>query len=176
MWLICVIYSYTSMTHGACQSGRQSRASQPRAAATTAYGPSARRGRADGARLFDLAASGLPIPGRSQSLDRTGSDWRREDRLRRQVIARPGGTSSLLCQEQTPIIERVGQPRFARLAAAEVTRWRSVAKLDTTRSSWNTASTACSPSNSNEFTSCWCPTGAGPSDLRQPVSSRIWRS
>jgi len=176
MWLIGVIYSYTNMTHSACRSGPQSRASQPRAAAAAAHGASARRGRADGARLFDLAASGLPLPGRSQSLDRTGSGWRREDRHHRQVIARPGGTSSLLCQDQTPITERVGQPRLARLAAAEVTRWRSVAKLDATRSSWNTASTACSPSNSNEFTSCWCPTSAGPSDLRQPVSSRIWRS
>jgi hypothetical protein len=35
------------MTHGACQSGPQNRASQPRAAVTAAHGAPARRGRAD---------------------------------------------------------------------------------------------------------------------------------
>lgn len=175
MCLSCVIYSCTNMTDGARQPEPQSRASQSRAAAIAANRPFARRSRADGTRLFDLATPGLSLPGRSQSLNRTGSGRRREGRLHRQVIARAGGTGPFLCQDQTPITERFGQPRPACLAATEVTRWRSVARLEATRSNWNTASTACSPSNSNEFTNCWCPTSAGPWDFRRPVSSRMWR-
>jgi hypothetical protein len=172
---MCVIYGCTVMTSGAHQPTSQGRASQPRAADIAAHRGLARCGCADGARLRDFAAPGLPLSRGSSSSDRAGAGRRPEDRLHRQTAPRPGEQSSRLCAGQTPIAERTGQPSVARVAGTEMSRWRSVQDA-VTRSSWNTASIVCSRSNSNESTNCWCPTGADHWDPRRKLSGPMERN
>jgi hypothetical protein len=176
MRLKCVISGCTVMTGGAYQPSPQSPATQSRPADPGTGRGSARRSGADGARLRNLAAAGLPLLAGSASVDRTAGGRRPEDRFYREVVAPLGGAGSFLRQGQTADVKRVGQSRAARVAAAEMRRWRSVPRLDATRSSWNIASTACSLPNSSEFTNCWCRIIAAYSDLHQPVADALGRS
>jgi hypothetical protein len=175
MRLLCVICGCTVMTGGAYQPSPQSPASQSGPADSGACRGSARGGRRDGARLRNLAAASLPLSARSTSLDRTGPGRRPEGRFHREVVTPLGDASPFLRQGETANAKRAGQSRAARLAAAEMKRWRSAPELDATCSRWNITSTACLPPNSSELTSYWCQTSAGYSELHQPVSGAGWR-
>lgn len=170
-----VIYGCTFMTNGTDQRGSQSRAAQLRVAAVAAWGQSEQLGRADGARLCHLRATGLPVLGTGPQSESTGCHRRRKGRLYGQAPTKPGAASSRICTGQALVAERLGRSSVAQTAGAEMTRWREGGQLDAMCFSWNIVLIVCSPSSSNRFISCWYRTNAGQSAFQPLPTSSLRR-
>jgi hypothetical protein len=169
---MCVIYGCTFMTNGTDQRRPQSGAAQLCLAAVAAWRRPGRGGRADGARLCDFRAPGLPLLETGARFESAGRSQRREGRLYGQAATGPGAASSRLRTGQALVAQRVGRSSVAQIAGAEMTRWRE-GQLDAMRFSWNIALIVYSPSNSNRSISCWYRTSAGRSVFRRQPTANL---